>query len=287
MSSLPIFPAQPRRAANLEPFQTFTPGQWQGKYPPARNWIVPDVFSAGTVVMLSGDGGLGKSLLVQQLMTCAAIGGNWLGHDIPKVRSFGYFCEDPEAELHRRQARINDHYHCDMSDLAEDMTLFCGHSRTNYFCQFEKFTDNIEMTSLWGQVEHACEGAQIIAFDTVRKVYGGNELRDKQVSAFLAKLLRLAIANEAVVILTAHPSNEGMSSGSGIAGNRAWHNDVRSRLYLTEALKGERDADPNKRLLRGMKNNYGPKAKPVEIWWDKGVFIRNDVPKQWWVADEA
>ena len=163
-----------------------------------------------------------------------------------------------------------------MADLEEDMSIFVGYAQSNFFCAFDRFSDDIRMTTLWSQVEHAAAGCQIIIFDTVRKVFGGNELKDKQVSAFIAALLRLAMRNEAVVILTAHPSNEGMSSGSGLAGNRAWHNDVRSRLYLTEPKGADRAMDPNKRLLRGMKNNYGPKGKAKEIWWHKGVFVDSD-----------
>jgi hypothetical protein len=53
-------------------------------------------------------------------MTCTSIGRSWLGIPTPRVESLGIFCEDPEDELHRRQADINRLYDCDFSDL-EDM----------------------------------------------------------------------------------------------------------------------------------------------------------------------
>jgi hypothetical protein len=80
--------------------------------------------------------------------------------------------------------------------------------------------------------------------------------------------------------MTAHPSNEGVQSGSGLAGSRAWNNDVRSRMYLTA---DKSDGKPNHRLLKTMKNNYAANGGKVEIVWERGVFRRVDQPliKDW------
>jgi hypothetical protein len=61
---------------------------------PARQWIVPDWIPVGVATGLYGPGGLGKSLLAQQLITAVAIGGHWLGLPVMPVRSLAVFCED-------------------------------------------------------------------------------------------------------------------------------------------------------------------------------------------------
>lgn len=264
-------------SAHPDRFDAFSPAQWQGRDAPAQRWIVEGLMAAGTVAMVSGDGGLGKSLLMQQLMTAAALGQSWLGFPTAKVRSIGVFCEDPRDELHRRQMQINRHYGCEMGDLGEDVMMSCRIDRESYLSSFEKWTDAIKPTPLWEQVARKCQdfGAQILVLDTVRKTFGGNEISDRQVSRFISMLRRLAIAIEGVVILTAHPSNEGVSSGSGIAGSRAWNNDVRSRMYLTR--KGKDDSDQNLRVLKTMKSNYAAAGGKTDIRWRDGVFVRTDL----------
>lgn len=46
---------------------------------PAREWAVQDLVPSGTVTLLGGDGGTGKSLLGMQLTDAVATGGRWLG----------------------------------------------------------------------------------------------------------------------------------------------------------------------------------------------------------------
>lgn len=69
----------------------------------------------------------------------------------------------------------------------------------------------------------------------------------------------LAIDHQLAVVLIAHPSLTGMSTGSGSSGSTAWSNSVRSRLYL-ERVKGadDREIDADLRVLQVKKSNYGP-----------------------------
>ena len=74
--------------------QITRPGDLGGITVPERRWIMPDWLPVGHTTGLYGDGGTGKSLLSQQLMTHAAVGRPFLGIDVEHVRSFGVFCED-------------------------------------------------------------------------------------------------------------------------------------------------------------------------------------------------
>jgi RecA-family ATPase len=120
----------------------------------------------------------------------------------------------------------------------------------------------------------------MLILDTTRKTFGGKEVAEKQVARFVQMLRRWAVKHQGCVIMTAHPSNEGVQSGSGLAGSRAWNNDVRSRMYLTA---DKSDGKPNHRLLKTMKNNYAANGGKVEIVWERGVFRRVDQPliKDW------
>jgi RecA-family ATPase len=68
-----------------------------------------------------------------------------------------------------------------------------------------------------------------------------------------------------------------MASGSGASGNTAWNNSVRSRLYLVRDgdAKGQ-ESDPDQRVLRTMKANYGPAGGEIQVRWQAGRFVRAD-----------
>lgn len=254
-------------------FKPFSPAaDWQNSQAPALQWLVDGAFLAGSVAILAGDGGLGKSLLLQQLMTASYTGQDWLGMRTQKCRSLAVFCEDDVDELHRRQERINDHYGCRMSDL-DGVLMESRPGRDCVLMQFRQWGgDGVEMPML-KQVRYAAKQhqAKILILDTVADVFSGNEVDRNQPRTFIRALRRIAIELQGVVILTQHPSNEGMSSGSGRSGSTGWHNSVRSRLYLTKP-KGTEDGESNERLLKTMKQNHGKFGGKLLITWDRGVF---------------
>jgi len=264
------------REKPIEPFQPWSPARWQGQTPPPHDWIVDGCFLKGSVSILAGDGGLGKSLVCQQLCTAGALGIDWLGMGVTRCKTFFLGCEDDVDELHRRQANINRRYDCEMGDLG-DMLMIERVGRDNAIMDFDRRNDDGKPTLLYEQIRATLidHGAQIAVFDTVADVFSGNEIVRNQVRRFITHLRRLAIELQGAVILTAHPSNEGMASGSGISGNRAWNNSVRSRLYLTKDGKKD-EGDKNVRWLKTVKANYGPSGGRIKLRWTQGVFIRDE-----------
>jgi RecA-family ATPase len=248
---------------------------------PQRDWLVEDLIPAHAVTMISGDGGLGKSLLALQLMTCCAIDKDWLGRRTKPVKSMGVFCEDELNELHYRQDAINRHYGCEFKDLAnsqwlsrvgEDNTLVHYVTRTEHGERREEF----EESYLISHIENAAHkfGAQLIVMDSLHDLYGGNENDRRQARQFIQTLRELAININGAVVLLAHPSLSGMNSGTGAAGSTAWNNAVRSRLYLTrpKAVDGDPE-DFDARILKTMKANYGAIGGEVRLRYDDGVFV--------------
>jgi hypothetical protein len=84
----------------------------------------------------------------------------------------------------------------------------------------------------------------------------------------------------AAILLCAHPSARGRTTGSGESGSTGWNNGVRSRLYL----KKKKSADatnqmtdmpdkPEDRILSRMKANYAPTdGDDISLFWNDGVF---------------
>jgi RecA-family ATPase len=288
-----IAPDQWQRATLLEQFEVFSVARWEGRAKPQRRWVVEGLIPEGQVVMLSGDGGKGKSLLIQQLLTALALGDQWVGHTCNQMPVLGIFCEDSEEELQIRQMDINQFYQCDMAEMADHLYLQSRLNMLSYLAGFDKFTDEMEKYGLWDQLCHKVRelGIRVLALDTVRKVYGGSEVNEKQVSQFLLMLRRLAVEMQGAVILSAHPSNEGLNSGSGRFGSGAWHNDVRGRMYLTDPPKpknGSDPVDPDRRELKTMKNNYGKNGGNIPLRWERGVFVvQRDRPLHDWHNETA
>ena len=272
-------------------FPHFTPNRWSIATPPQREWMVEGCVPKGSVVILAGDGGLGKSLLCQQLMTAAALGHNWLGMPTQKSRSLAVFCEDEPDELHRRQADICAHYGCRMSDL-EGVAMASRVGEDSVLMSFKQWGDDSgRETPLFGEIRNAAKAhkANLVFLDTAADVYSGNEIDRVQVRTFIRHLRRLAIELQGAVILTQHPSNEGMNSGSGRSGSTGWHNSVRSRLYLTapKAKTGDEDKPSDIRHLKTMKANYGKWGGKLEIQWKRGVFevVNNEPETPYWTRE--
>jgi RecA-family ATPase len=154
-----------------------------------------------------------------------------------------------------------------------------GHAST--FVDFAKWDARPMMTELFSSSLGAAKkfGAQLIILDTASDIFVGNEIARDQVRAFITLLRRWAILADGCVILTAHVSNEGLSSGSGLSGSRAWSNSVRSRLWLTEDKK---DEGGTQRFLKTMKQNYGARGGKIPLRWRNGVFEKIElVAKNW------
>jgi hypothetical protein len=69
-----------------------------------------------------------------------------------------------------------------------------------------------------------------------------------------------------------------MATGNGTSGNVAWSGSARSRLYLEMIASDRHESDPDARVLRTMKANYGPKGGELRIKWKAGVFVADAAP---------
>jgi acetolactate synthase-1/2/3 large subunit len=84
----------------------FAASDLMGTNVPAREWLVEGLIPSGTVTLLGGDGGTGKSLLALQLAAAVALARAWLGHPVKAGSAIFISAEDDRDELHRRIADI-------------------------------------------------------------------------------------------------------------------------------------------------------------------------------------
>lgn len=235
--------------------------------PPDREWMVEGAFPKGTVCMVSGDGGIGKSLLMQQLLSSACLGREWLGMRCTPGRGLLFACEDDADELLRRQASIGRHIGCAWADFENGVHLVARVGQENTLGALERKEWRLRATNLAYRLMEYCtrHGISYLVIDTATQTFAGNQNDERQVVDFINILRRIAVAIQGVVILTKHPSLSGRANGSGESGNTAWNNSVRSRLYVQQTKAGT--------VLRGMKANYSAKLKELPIRWERGVFV--------------
>lgn len=246
---------------------------WEGKAIEPQEWIIEGMIPSLTTTSLAGDGGLGKSLLAMQAMTCCATGKIFLTHDTVKCKTIGLFCEDRENQLHERQSRINDHYKLSYADVA-DVNYMPRVGQDNALVQVSY--DKIEPTPFYHDFRECVldTQAKLIVIDTAADTFMGNENIRTQVRFYVQMLNGLANDAKGAVLLLVHPSISGLASGSGTSGSTAWSNSVRSRWYLEKhQAQEDEEPDPNLRILSQKKSNYSAvKSLGQELIWEEGVF---------------
>jgi hypothetical protein len=265
-------------APKLEPVANDEPGpidvgELTGE-PKEREWIVKDWIPKGVVSILSGDGGMGKTLLAQQLLYAVGVdGGKWLGIDVPAICGLGVFCEDEEDELHRRHNAIKADLGYVIGNPFTHTWVWPRVGFDNLLVTFDRDNKPTVSPFFTAIMKHVLEKKiGLLILDTVTDLFGGNEIIRAQVNYFIKATCGAFIkkARDAgfslTILLLSHPSQAGRNSGSGESGSTAWNNAVRARLYLTRP----EDELPEQRILtrkksRRVKLHSSPLLYAMEI----------------------
>ncbi|PCJ28758.1 MAG: hypothetical protein COA94_03465 [Rickettsiales bacterium] len=259
---------------NSNKINAIDPSTWHGE-PPKRQWLIEDWLPRGYVTALYGDGGVGKSLLAQQLMSALATGQSFLGKVQPKMRVYALMCEDDASELWRRQVAINKHYGIDMHDLS-NIRLVSRVGNDNLLMTFAN-DDVGKLTKFFEELQTDILNYKpdLVILDTAADLFGGNENNRPQVRQFIQTACgQLARKIGGAVLLCAHPSESGMQKGTGSGGSTAWNNTVRSRWYLKHPEAGELSSDH--RILSKVKSNYSAKGQEEYFKWQDGALVGLD-----------
>ncbi|MFG1278330.1 AAA family ATPase [Xanthobacter autotrophicus] len=264
--------SEPGRVADND-IRWIDPAQWAGLPIPPREWLLDDVIPLREVSAIYGEGGVGKTLLAHQLGVCVATGSPFLGQKTSRVRVLAFFCEDSEDELQRRHAKILEAHGLEHEATGGWLRMTSRRTQENRLATWNRDTRSMCVTPLWQKIRHDALSFRVglIILDTLADVYGGEENDRAQVTSFVTGCLnRLAEETGATVLVLAHPSANGASSGSGHSGSTAWNGKFRARLFL-KRVRGA-GAGSDVRELEGMKANYGPAGGKLKLRWERGAF---------------
>lgn len=261
-----IVPRDPARKLNgaAHPIQRVPSLDWRALAtcePPPRDWILRSWIAAGNATLVSGAGGIGKTLLMQTVSTALVLGHDYID-SVPQARRVLFWAgEDDTAELWRRQLAICKPFGIDLMGLPEGYQLksYYSHDITLASVVFGELTETPMMRELREQVGDY--KADVVVLDSVARVFGGSENDRHQVTTFISWLARACAPTNAAVVLIGHP---GKAASAEFSGSTAWEASVRSRLYFGSKLPDEEPDDDDQpddgaRFLCRRKANYSAK----------------------------
>jgi RecA-family ATPase/5S rRNA maturation endonuclease (ribonuclease M5) len=265
---------QPKRASRF-----FSAADLAGIIVPPRQWHVVDLIPARQVTILGGDGGVGKSLLALQLAVASATGTSWIGRNPTKTRTVYVSAEDDQDEIHRRLDDITTAEGMDMRRLSE-LTLRSLAGEDALLAVADNRSGTLNTTPLLTELDQCIGDSQagLLILDTLADLHSGQENDRAVARQFIGILRGLALRHDCTVILLAHPSLSGMSSGSGLSGSTAWNNSVRSRLYFERVIEDGYEPDADQRKLTNKKANYARTGQEILVRWCNGLFVPEDAP---------
>ena len=250
-----------------------------GKEPPARKWAINGWIGYGHTTLLVGSGGIGKTLLSQQIGSCLSLGRSFIDEITHPQKVLMWACEDDHDELWRRQVNIARSQKVGLEEFAGHFRLVPRHGYNNTMC-FSNF-GKLEFSPLITELAKEADEfeADVVILDNVAQLYGAGENDRHSVTAFL-NYLSGQLKHRALLLL-AHPSR---AQGSEFSGSGAWENVARTRLYLGSKLPdAQPDPDvpdnPDERYLSRRKANYSSKDWR-RFQYDLGVLVPEAVESQ-------
>ena len=243
--------------------------RWIGVEPDPIRFAVDPIIPRGVVTVLSGDGGAGKTLLMQTLMTCVASGQPFLG--LPcgpqPAGAVGIFGEDPDKVLHARQLRICKALGTPLAGLVDtlriesflgtDLALWRGGKLTDFFRELEDDLASIPGTAL-------------TIVDCSSLVFAGNENDRSEVATFMSLLNGLASRLDIAIVLLVHTSKTtGDDAVNMASGSTAWIWQARSALALKVAKSGGTE-------MHHRKANLAKKIDPIILRWSENGILEVD-----------
>jgi len=233
-----------------------------GRYAPPRRFVAKGWIPYGCVTSIYGCGGIGKSMLAQQLGTAAALGRYWLGIETERCRVLALFCEDDQNELWRRQERINTALGTSMADLGD----FMPDARTGAENVLAHGQGVLQTTELYDQIAAAVAALKpgLVILDNIAQMFAGGENDRAHVTQFVNHLAKLARDGDCAIVLLGHVAK---AEGSTYSGSTAWDAAVRSRLLL--AYEGQ--GDEKQLRLSQPKSNYSENGA-LELEWRDGML---------------
>lgn len=259
-------------ASHAPPHQIIHWLDHDGQEPPAFPWLM-DHWLSWHPTLLAGRGGIGKSLLVQQLGTALSAGLPTWCAAAPRVKVLYWACEDDTDQLLRRQFAICKQMNIPFAALGNFFVdARYGLENTLLSTEFGRPMWTAQIEVLRQQVNDL--GVDVLFLDNIGHTFGANENVRHDVTLFLNAMAGLVTGRPFCPVVLGHPSK---LAGSEYSGSTAWENAVRMRWYLDDKMpdaQGDPDSppDPDYRVLAKRKTNY-TKLDYVEFRFNEGALL--------------
>jgi RecA-family ATPase len=214
--------------------------------PPASPTFVWDgLVPRGEVTLLSGHGEAGKTFIGLMLAISVALGRPMFGIAVERSRAVFVSLEDDGNKIRWRISLICKVWDIDPLNLDGWLTVLDGTEYPEMYVAL-----NID--------------AGLIVIDNASDAFAGDENIRTMVRTFLRSLKKIAKTSNGGVVLLSHVNREtakgGFNDKEGYSGNTAWHNSVRSRLFL------KKDKQTGLLTLSQEKSNHGNPLLNLLTW---------------------
>lgn len=260
--------------------------RWAEPAPVEKDWLVDGLIHRGTITMLDGKGGAGKSRLAMQLAIDVALGGSFLGTWECKPGKVLYLnAEDPDVESHRRFQEILKGMH--IEDRREIDGILDRITCVSYDLTEEppQLTQSrfgaLQPSKQFAKLQRLCKRfpCDLIILDPLSYFSPESEETNTNATAFYSLLKTLKST-----ILISHHHNK--ASHNDPDGKMAQRSKVRGASALVELAKCHLTLE--KGMLQCDKNNYqvrGRERFEVSLGLNDGLWravedVRYDDPSK-------
>lgn len=254
----------------------------EGAQPPERDWAIDNWLGMGFTTLLAGQGGSGKTALMQFTLSALSLGYEVIDTVRQPRRCLMWFGEDDRDEVWRRQAAIaalmgvplsafNGRFYA-IPRPTDDITLAA--------IADGKFVATPELSVLREQIGDLKIEATCI--DSVARTFGGSENDRHQVTQYVSWLNWAAAPTKSALVLIGHPAK---AEGSEFSGSTAWEASVRARWFFGYKLPDSQEDPENPpdplspvRYLAKRKTNYGTRDFRVVKYVDGAMVPQTPDP---------
>ncbi len=233
---------------------------------PPPEFVWAGYLPRGTVSLLGAHGGTGKSTIALMLEVCAALGRPLFGIPTVQCKTLFVSLEDSAHIIRHRLAFICKAWAIDPAELDGKLQIVDGCENPELFGAESRGAGST--TATYAELRQLVDGVGLVVIDNASDAYGGDEIQRRQVRAFVRSLGALARLTDCAVLLLAHVDKNTSrarkpENSEGYSGSTAWHNSVRSRIFMTRAEDGTLS-------LEHQKSNFGSLCDPLTLTWPKG-----------------
>jgi len=243
---------------------------------PDTEFAIESIMPCGEVILLSADGGVGKTYLGLQLGLNVSAGHSFFGLATKQSPFLFISAEDTKLVIARRMRIIAQHNQL----LLKNEFTKPIHDNFNLFeivgsalWTEQKGSATGVPTSMMGEVEKRIieTGAKVAVIDNAASVFAADHMSNIMVTAFITHLRNIAARTKCTILLLAHVSAEAANNRAPkhYFGSTAWNNAVRSRLFMELIPASNGLAEYIE--VHHEKSNYGKLAAPIKLFRDSST----------------